>query len=245
MVEIRLLGAVEAVVDGVVRGLGHARQRCVLAGLAVDVNRPVGYDQLVHRVWGGTPPPRPRAALYGYLYRLRRLLAGARGVALVRGPGYYQLTAPPDVVDLHRFELVVESARRTGDDARRVELYDDALALWRGTAFTGLDTPWLDDVRAVLEQRRHLAERHRTEAALRLGRCDEVVADLVARTRAHPFDEHLAAQLMLALHGMGRTAEAFTVHRAMCGLLAEELGTGPGEALRAAHDRLLRTPVGG
>ena len=39
--ELRLLGQVEALVDGQRLDTGHARQRCVLASLLVDFNRPV------------------------------------------------------------------------------------------------------------------------------------------------------------------------------------------------------------
>ncbi|GGP55208.1 AfsR/SARP family transcriptional regulator [Saccharothrix coeruleofusca] len=241
--EVRLLGAVEALGDGVAVELGHARQRCVLVALAVEANRPVSYDQLVTRVWGDAPPRQPRAALYGYLYRLRQVLSDVPDVALARVPGCYRMVVDPDAVDLHRFERLVARARRAEDDARRVALYDEALALWRGEAFTGLDTPWLSTVRMALEQQRSVAEADRTDAALRLGRHQEVLAVLTARTAAHPLDERLAGQLMLALHGLGRTAEALAVYQRVRRRLAEELGADPGEALRAVHRRVLQTPV--
>ncbi|MBB5803737.1 DNA-binding SARP family transcriptional activator [Saccharothrix ecbatanensis] len=242
-VEVRLLGAVDVVVDGVPANLGHARQRCVLAALAVEANDPVNYDKLVFRVWGVTPPRRPLAALYSYLHRLRQALAGAEGVELVRRSGFYQLVVDPEVVDLHRFQRLSRAARREPDDARRIELHEQALALWRGEPFAGLTTAWLDVTRVALVQHRHLAEVEHVDAALRLGRCHEVVAGLIGRAAAHPFDECVTAQLMTALHGVGRTAEAFAAYRRMCRRLAEELGTGPGEALRAAHRRLLQTPA--
>lgn len=240
-VEIRLLGAVEVLVDGVPVRLGHARQRCVLAGLAVEANRPVGYDQLAGRVWGDTPPRQPRAALYSYVCRLRQVLAGS-DVVLEREPGYYRLVTDPDAVDLHRFERLAVAARRERNDTGRVERYEQALTLWRGEPFAGLTTAWLDTVRAVLVQQHHLVEAEHADTALRLGRHDEVVTGLFARAAAHPLDERVAAQLMLALHGIGRTAEAFAVHRRVCRRLAEELGTFPGEALRAVHQRLLQLP---
>ena len=65
-VEFRLLGEVEACLDGQRLDIGHARQRCVLASLLVDVNRPVSVDQLIDRVWADGPPSRARNALAGY-----------------------------------------------------------------------------------------------------------------------------------------------------------------------------------
>lgn len=242
-VEIRLLGAVEAVVGGHRVDLGHARQRCVLVALAVEVNQPVSFDRLVTRVWGDCPPRRPRAALYGYLYRLRQALADATGVALVRRTGCYELAADPDVVDLRRFERLLDAGRRATSDGARLAAFDEALVLWRGEAFAGLDTPWLGAVRAAVEQQRFLVECERTDAALRLGHGARELAALTARSAAHPLDERVAAQLVLALHRAGRTGEAIGHYQRVRRLLADELGTDPGAVLRAAHRELLQIPA--
>ncbi|CCH33298.1 AfsR/SARP family transcriptional regulator [Actinosynnema sp. NPDC047251] len=242
-VEIRLLGTVEAVLGGRRTDLGHARQRCVLVALAVEVNQPVAFDRLVTRVWGDRPPRRPRAALYGYLYRLRRVLADAEGVALVRHTGCYELVADPDAVDLRRFERLADAARRAGSDAERLALFDRAARLWRGEPFAGLDTPWLSATRAAVEQQRYLAEAERTDTALRLGLGAGELARLTARAADHPLDERVAAQLLLALHRTGRTGEALARYQLVRRLLADELGTDPGPALRAAHRQLLQPPA--
>ncbi|WP_329578830.1 AfsR/SARP family transcriptional regulator [Streptomyces sp. NBC_01361] len=52
---------------------GSPRQRCVLALLLVDVNRPLPMDTLIERVWGARPPRQASAALYSYISRLRAL----------------------------------------------------------------------------------------------------------------------------------------------------------------------------
>jgi hypothetical protein len=59
-----LLGDVEVRVDGRRVEAGHARQRCVLAVLLVEVNRVVSVPQLVDRVCGEQPPHRARETLY-------------------------------------------------------------------------------------------------------------------------------------------------------------------------------------
>jgi DNA-binding SARP family transcriptional activator len=59
-VDFRLLGPVEVRVGDELVELGPAKQRCVLAALAVQVGRPVPIDVLVARVWGDEPPAAAR-----------------------------------------------------------------------------------------------------------------------------------------------------------------------------------------
>src|ERR1044072_2231032 len=99
--EFGLLGDVEVWLDGQRLDVGHARQRCVLAALLVDVNHAVTADQLIDRVWANETPYKSRNALAAYVSRLRQSLAGADEVAIVRSPGGYTLQADPMAVDLH------------------------------------------------------------------------------------------------------------------------------------------------
>jgi DNA-binding SARP family transcriptional activator len=126
-VEFRLLGDVEACLDGKRLDIGHARQRCVLAALLVDVNRPVPAEQLIDRVWADDPPHRERNALAAYLSRLRQLLAVADDVAVLRQPGGYMLSTDALSVDLHRFRHLVAKARAITDPAEAAAVFDSAL----------------------------------------------------------------------------------------------------------------------
>ena len=77
-VEFRLLGNVEALLDRHRLDIGHARQRCVLVALLVDVNDPVSADQSIDRVWADDTPHRARNALAAYISRLRHVLGRRR-----------------------------------------------------------------------------------------------------------------------------------------------------------------------
>ncbi|MET8543650.1 BTAD domain-containing putative transcriptional regulator [Kitasatospora sp. NPDC004799] len=240
VVEFRLLGGVEAVLDGRPIGLGHARQRCVLAALLVQVNRPLPVDRLVHLVWGDRPPRRARDTLYGYLSRLRGALAGSgAGPTIVRGPDGYVLTTDPLDVDLYRFRELVDRARATADDQRSADLFEQALGLWHGEPFGTLESPWLDTLRPALAQERFAAELDRTDVALRRGRHLEQLAGLRERAGRHPLDERLCGQLMLALYRCGRVAEALDHYRFAREQLADDLGIDPGAPLRRLHQRIL------
>jgi DNA-binding SARP family transcriptional activator/tetratricopeptide (TPR) repeat protein len=240
-VRFELLGAVEVRIDGHLVEAGHARQRCVLAALLVDANRAVPTDQLVERVWGGQLPQRARNTLSGYLSRLRGLLAGAGDVAITREPTGYLLTVDPAAVDLHRFRQLVAEARGHPAAATAAALLDQALGLWRGEPFATLDTPWLTDVRHALEAERLSVLLDRNDLALGLGRHAGLLAELSGLAAAHPLDERLAGQLMLALYRSGRQAEALHRYQQIRCRLAEELGVDPSPPLQRLHRQILST----
>lgn len=238
--EFRLLGEIEAYRDGGRLDLGHARQRCVLAALLVDVNRPVSVDTLIDRIWADDPPHRARNALAGYLSRLRTLVADD-GVQITRGPAGYTLAADASAVDVHLFRHLVGQGRANTDCAQANTLFQQALSLWRGEPFAGLDTPWINDVRGSLEVERLSVELDRNDAALRAGRHTDIVGELAAAQQTHPLDERLAAQVMLAQYRCGRQAEALETYRLMRERLIEELGIEPSPPLREVHQQILES----
>ncbi|OLF06737.1 AfsR/SARP family transcriptional regulator [Actinophytocola xanthii] len=224
----RLLGEVEATGSPV--PLGHARQRAVLAVLLVEVNQVVSRDALIDRAWGERLPRHPRDALYSYLSRLRASVAIDR-----RGSGYV-LTAEPMSVDVHRFLRLADRAAAAEDDQTALAAFDEALGLWRGEPFAGLDSPWFGEIRERLARRRQAAELDRNDVRLRLGLHDRVLAEAPAATTTN---ERLAGQVMLALHVGGRQADALRYFERVRGRLAEELGTDPSGDLRGVHHQVL------
>lgn len=235
-VEFRLLGRVEARTDAGPVELGPARQQTVLAALLVDANQPVPLDQLAHRVWGDEPPQRATQTLYSYVSRLRRLLPGL----IARAPGGgYVLKADESMVDVHRFHRLLGLARQADDDAGTVALFQEALALWQGEPFAGADTPWFNAARDTLRKERWAAELDCTDLRLRLGEHAALIVVLAEHGAAHPLDERLAAQYMLALYRCGRQADALAHYRHLRGVLAEELGIDPGQELQRLHQAIV------
>ncbi|WP_275405130.1 AfsR/SARP family transcriptional regulator [Streptomyces sp. S4.7] len=203
--------------------LGPARQRTVLAALLVDANRPVPVDQLADRVWADGPPHRATQTLYGYVSRLRRLLPGV----IARGPGGYVCTVDEEMVDVYRFHRLLGAVRQADDDARAVALFQKALALWRGEPFAGADTLWFNTVRDTRQKERWAAELDCADLRLRLGEHTALLALLAGHSTAHPLDERLAAQYMLALYRCGRQADALAHYRHLRGILRHRPRAGP------------------
>ncbi|MEJ2852371.1 MULTISPECIES: AfsR/SARP family transcriptional regulator [unclassified Saccharothrix] len=224
MVGVLVLGEVVARVDGRSVDLGPAKQRCVLAALALEVGRVVPVDRLVEAVWGADAPRRPRETLATYVSRLRQLLAPAR---IERRSGGYVLVLDEDAVDLHRFRAL------RGKDVA------EAVALWRGDPLTGLEGAWAEGERQLLREERLRAECDLTDERLHAGEGEQLVAELAARVAEHPLDERVVGQYMVALYRAGRVGDALEEFRLVRARLVEELGADPGRALRDLHQRIL------
>ena len=221
---------------------GHSRQRAVLAVLLLELGRVVPTELLVDRVWGEAPPASGRNVLYGYVARLRAVIAGAADpqVALTRRPGGYLLQARAEQLDLCRFRRLAAEAAAASDGARAEALLREALGLWRGPPLAGLDSPWLRRMRDTLEAERFAAVLDLNDIRLRHGEHGALAGELAGQAAACPADERLIGQLMLALYRSGRPAEALRWFEQTRQRLADELGAHPGPGLRALHQQILR-----
>ncbi len=237
-VEVDLLGEIAARVRGAAVDVGAAKQRCVLAALAVDLGRVVPDEQLIGRVWGVRPPARVANTLASYVSRLRKVFKGT-GTDIVRRSGGFVLLGEDLAVDLRRFGDLCDQARGAGGE-RAVELLSAALALCAGEALTGVDGEWAAEERARLGRLRFAAECDLADARLRVGSgLPELLTALSTRVLEHPVDERVAGQYMLALHRAGRPTDALAHFERLRARLAEELGCDPGPALRKLHEHIL------
>jgi DNA-binding SARP family transcriptional activator len=238
-VEYRILGPLE-VLDGdrpVV--LGGPRQRTLLAVLLTRANEVVSVDTLIDALWGAQPPSRSANALQYHVSQLRKAIGeGAR--LTTRDPGY-SLSIAPEELDLLRFERLVGEAERAAAPESAARLLRQALQLWRGPPLVDLASePFAEPEIRRLEEVRLGALERRLEADLACGRGAELIAELEALVREHPFRERLRAALMRALYAAGRQADALAVYREARETLVNELGIEPSPALQALERAILR-----
>lgn len=243
---VRLLGTVEAERDGASLALGGAKQRIVLAVLALEAGRVVSADRLVDAVWGETASEHASATLQVYISNLRRALAEAGQqppVIVGRRPGYV-LDLPPAQIDVHAFEELASRGRmqhRGGDLAEAAASLRAALALWRGRPLADLASePFAAGDIARLDEARVAATEERVEVELALGRHRELVPELETLVADYPLREHMYAALMTALYRCGRQAEALRAFQAARATLGDELGLDPGPELRRLEQQILR-----
>ena len=226
--DLRLLGPIEASVDGRPVTLGPPKQRAMLAMLALEAGRTVSSDRLVDGLWGDEPPASAPKMVQLYVSQLRRLMDG-NGAAIVRHGRGYELQLADGEVDVVRFTSLVEHGRPR-----------EALALWRGQALADLaDEPFAAGEIARLNELRLRALEQAIDADLEAGCHSEVIAELDALVAAHPYREPLHAKRMLALYRSGRQSDALAAYRDARKTLVEEIGVEPGAELQRVQRAIL------
>jgi DNA-binding SARP family transcriptional activator len=246
-VKFSILGPLRVTAAGREVPITSARQRAVLAVLALRAQRVVAVPQLLDAVWGECPPPSAHRLVQTYIWQLRRLLgsheAAAREPRIVSHPDGYLLRVAPDELDAHAFEQLADDAEKAlvaGDGALASRLLADALALWSGEPLAGTHLGGS----AVAETRRLCEMRIRALTArigvdLRLGRHAELIPELRALIAEEPLHEQLHAHLMVALSRSGRRGAALQAYASARQLLLDELGVEPCELLRQVQQDVL------
>ncbi|WP_447001780.1 BTAD domain-containing putative transcriptional regulator [Saccharothrix isguenensis] len=237
--ELSVLGPVEARVAGRVVSLGGGTPLIVLAGLLLRAGEVVTVDRLARWLWDDRDPDSVKGPLHNYVSRLRGAI-GDRHIHTERN-GYRAVVGA--ALDLTRFVELTASGEEllaAGEARQAATRFEQALALWRGPALANVDSDVLRrDELPALEERRFRARENWTSAMLALGDHAAVITPLRRWVAEQPLREHPHAQLMLALHRSGRTADALEVYRAAATALSDELGLDPGPALRRAHHAIL------
>jgi predicted ATPase/DNA-binding SARP family transcriptional activator len=240
VVEVKLFGEFEVVKGGVAIPIRGAKQRALLALLALNRGRPVSAERLIDQLWGDGKTAKPANALQAQIVQLRRTLGAS---AIVTSESGYALDVDAGDLDAARFEdLIAEGRRRSaeGELALASAVLGDALRLRRGEPLSEFVYAGFADVeRAHLNELALVATEYRVEADLGLGRHGELVGELEALCRDHPLRERLWELLMLALYRAGRQAEALRAFTEIRDRLVDELGIDPGSALRELETRII------
>src|SRR3954451_6878318 len=113
--DVRLLGPVEASVDGRVVAVGAGKPRALLALLALHAGSTVSSERLIEGLWGERPPATAVKLIQLHVSQLRKAIsaAGDGGPILTRGHGY-ELRLEADGLGCH----ALRAARRRPQAAR-------------------------------------------------------------------------------------------------------------------------------
>jgi DNA-binding SARP family transcriptional activator len=237
-VSISLLGPLLVQVGADEVPVTAARERALLARLALSPGTPVSVDVLVDELWADDPPASATATLQTYASHLRRLVAPA---SIERVGSAYRLSGAE--VDVHQAEQVISgsSAAPPVDDTERRRDLRRVLATWRGPSLADAgDGAGVAAHRARLEQLRLQATEELAQRDLDAGLHQQLVPQLEARCLEHPHHEPFAALAALALYRSGRQADALAVLRRLRHALLDDLGLDPSPKVAELESLLLQ-----
>ncbi|MFG2118870.1 BTAD domain-containing putative transcriptional regulator [Streptomyces sp. NPDC048710] len=246
MLKFSILGALQIrTVSGPAEISGDL-QRTLVQTLLISEGQSVSGESLVEEMWGDAVPDNQANALQAHVSRLRRRLRslepGRSGSRVTIHPSGYRLLVTEGELDAAEFVRTVRQAESASpqDAERTARLLGGALAQWRGPVFGGFAGGTLCQLAgARYEEYRMRAMELRFDAELRLGRHAAVLAELTEAHTNHPLRERFCEQLMIALYGSGRQADALDVFRRMRRHLDDELGIQPSPALRQVESAIL------
>ena len=220
--------------------LGAAKERSLLAALALRPGSVMAVDALIDAIWGETAPASARKTLQTYVSNLRRALGPD---AVATHPSGYSLRLQPEDTDVGCFRALVregEQALRAGRAGPAREALAAALSLGRGQALPGVGRHTGLAAEAVrLEEEFLTALETRVEADLAAGSGADLVGELEILVRDHPFRERLWSHLLVALYRSGRQADALAAYQRARRLLRDELGLPPGGELQRLERAIL------
>ncbi|HEX6681629.1 MAG TPA: BTAD domain-containing putative transcriptional regulator [Candidatus Limnocylindrales bacterium] len=133
---IRLLGPVEVASNRRPVPVSRSQRRGVLALLAIRTGNVVSPAEIVEALWGDRPPATATRQVHSAIASLRKILSSA-GLwdVLESTAGGYRLVCPPERIDVHVFEDLIDRAHRAraaGGQRAAGELLTRAAGLWRG-----------------------------------------------------------------------------------------------------------------
>jgi DNA-binding SARP family transcriptional activator/ABC-type transport system substrate-binding protein len=245
-VAFRILGPLEALVDGRRVDMSSRRERALVGALLLRVGEVASVDTLIDSVWGDHAPASARHMVHEYVSRVRGEFGDA-SVISTRAPGY---TIERDACELDatRFAELLRTARSAvaADQLdQALKAFDQALGLWRGDTLSDVELE--ADARSAaarLDDEHRAARSERFDVALALGHHNELIPDLERAVAAEPLDEHLLRQLMTALYRSGRQADALARYRNGRQRLVRELGIEPAAELRTLEQAILQHDSG-
>lgn len=242
--DVRLLGPFAVSLDQRDVTPSSAKQRQILAILALNPGCLVTASALAEELWGRRPPRSASGALQTHVTHLRDRIVGdfARTRIIRTGNGGYLLdeTCRTDAAEFRGLVLEGRSATEEGDYRSASGLLARAMSLWRGPALVDVPAcPALELEAASLEGTRLGALERRAEADLALGRHSDIIGELTLLARQAPLNENFTALLMTALYRCGHIGLALEAFARLRETLVVELGIEPGVRVRDLQRAIL------
>ncbi|MCI8651538.1 MAG: hypothetical protein HFF05_03725 [Oscillospiraceae bacterium] len=220
----------------------------LLAYMIYCRNRSVSSEELVELIWGEEEgSSNPLNALKTMFHRARTFLnqlddTAGHSLILRREGSYAWNTDVPLTLDIDRFDHLCHTGAATQDDNAKLEIWLEALPLYRGPFLSKLSSePWVVPIAAyyqnlyietILGVLPLLKQRERWQDVVQL--CRTAIA-------LEPYQEELYSNLMSALIRLEDQQGAVTVYEEMSQLFLSNFGIMPSDDLRALYREAVRT----
>ncbi len=187
--------------------VGPPARQALLCALVLRVG-PVSRAEILWSLWGDQPPVSAVRNVQSYVSGLRQLL-GPDHLRTV-GDGY-QLMLPDGALDLREFHEQCAAARDlrdAGDNAAALDVFEQALGLWRGVPLAGVPGPFAEQQRGAALESFAGAVNSWAELAAGLRPPGEIADQLLAAETVQSLPPRLVEVLWRSLDAAGRRAEA-------------------------------------
>lgn len=242
---LRVLGPVRLERDAEQIDVVGARQREVLARLAVAGGQPVTVEGLLADVWGPVAGDSAAASLHVSISKLRKAIDPDRGARasspVVSTAGGYALSVDTDAADVEAHARHAAALVGDGQLSAAHELLSTARTAWRGEPYEDVgEHSWLVKERDRCGELLLYVTELYAETTLRLGYdAAGVVLDLTDLVTAYPTRERLSVLLAVALYRSHRQDDALAVLRRTRDHLRENAGLDPGQHLQVTEEAIL------
>ncbi len=218
------------------------RLQSLLAYLVLHRDAPQPRQRLAFLLWPDSAEGQAHTDLRSLLHRLRRALPNAdHFLRADRTTLAWRADAPwtLDVADFEHAVAEAEAAGRAGDQQAARAALEAAVVCYRGDLLPGCYDDWLLPERERLREL-FSAALERLIALLEQARDYAAAIDTAQRLLRHDPLREATYRTLMRLHALsGDRAGALRAYHTCAATLERELGAEPGQATRAAYERLL------
>ena len=223
------------------------RARDILCFIASRKHRRASKDSIIDTFWGEADFDAVEKNFHPTVSHIRKALNSNQPLKqnfLLYRDGDYQLNPSFSyVIDTEEFDRLVaegEAARRAGKHERCVELFEEALALYRGDFMQSAYDEWVDEHRSyyreqylrILESLASAAEKAK-EWSRALDLCQRILHD-------DSFREDIHCTVMRAHAALGNRAAVKDQYETLRKLLRDELGVEPVVETQKSYKALMK-----
>lgn len=246
VLRVQLLGTFRLdYADAPLHGVNTLRLQALLAYLILHAESPQSRQHVAFLLWPDTDESHARNNLRQFLYQLRHALPDPDRFLVADTSTVYWKRDKGQNIDIQLFEQALKeshTAEQRGDTLGMRHALERAALIYQGDLLPGCYDEWIGPERDRLLKECHTV--YRQLAGLLEGQREYAAALQIAQhlLRLDPFDEGTIISLMRLYMLSGNRTGAERVYQVAVETFRRELGVAPGNALRAAYDRLQNDP---